>query len=500
MEQHISKYLLSLLITSLTIFISCSKEVSTTEPITQQTNGAIVIGSNPQGAKIFFNNTNTGKVTPDSILTLDAGNYVITLKSNDFPDTTFNVKLAASQKQKVFCDFTTNPRNFGTIECVSTPANAEIFMNDVSTGKATPYTFQLLKVGAYKVTYKFSQHMDKSESVSLTSGTIKKVELALQDTSVWVDYNPDNSNFPDFNATCIVADAKSTLWIGTQSKGVIKYTGANNYTVYNYSNSPLKDSEVKKLKVDSKGRLWILCPFSVAIFDNGNWTIFNTASAGVEMEYLTDFDFDSKGNVWVLHGAASVVGDKAGVLKYDGQSWTKFVDIPRVSWSLGIDNKDMIWISTRFGLMKFDDRTNIIWDYDSRTIKYSIFPQSNIKGFINKDDKMYIYARKASGTGGSTGGLFYYDGNSFFEIPVTEISFSSLYISIQNVMWITLGSQNVPVGFGGVIKINNSISKYYLRTDGTCPLGAFSGVTEKSNDIWFTSYESGLIKFKNGNK
>ncbi len=88
--------------------------------------GSITIDSNPQGAKIFFNNTNTGLVTPNTITKVEAGNYNIKLSLTDYYDTTFTVNVIADQNTNVGTinlikipvykiTASTNPNNAGTI-------------------------------------------------------------------------------------------------------------------------------------------------------------------------------------------------------------------------------------------------------------------------------------------------------------------------------------------------------------------------------------------------
>ncbi len=46
--------------------------------------GILYLNSDPPGADIFFQGDSTGKITPDSILNLNAGSYEITFKKRGF--------------------------------------------------------------------------------------------------------------------------------------------------------------------------------------------------------------------------------------------------------------------------------------------------------------------------------------------------------------------------------------------------------------------------------
>ena len=55
--------------------------------------GKLYIQTNPSGANIFIDNSNTGKLTPDTVKNLEVGNYNVTLKLTDYNDTTFSVNI-----------------------------------------------------------------------------------------------------------------------------------------------------------------------------------------------------------------------------------------------------------------------------------------------------------------------------------------------------------------------------------------------------------------------
>lgn len=59
--------------------------------------GNLIVDSDPQGAEIFINNLSTGEFTPHSFQALVAGDYNITLKLQDFADTTFAVNIPRGQ-------------------------------------------------------------------------------------------------------------------------------------------------------------------------------------------------------------------------------------------------------------------------------------------------------------------------------------------------------------------------------------------------------------------
>jgi hypothetical protein len=111
-------YLIVLVILGLT-FAACDE--STTEP-EAVTTGSVYITSTPAGAAIWMGTTNQGKVTPDSLTGLEAGNYQVTLKLTGYKDTTFTVTITARQKTTKSVTLTTDlsTQTFGPVKLYET--------------------------------------------------------------------------------------------------------------------------------------------------------------------------------------------------------------------------------------------------------------------------------------------------------------------------------------------------------------------------------------------
>lgn len=76
------------------IFTSCD---TSDDPITSTPEGNIYITSNPAGAEIWLDGTNTLKTTPDTIKNVDEGTHNVTLKLQDYNDTTISVGVSGDQ-------------------------------------------------------------------------------------------------------------------------------------------------------------------------------------------------------------------------------------------------------------------------------------------------------------------------------------------------------------------------------------------------------------------
>lgn len=132
-KNYFQYFIIIILVLTLT---SCEEE--TTSPPPEVKYGSIFIQSNPTGAQIWVDNTNTGKVTPDSIINLSIGNHSITLKLSGFSDTTFTVTIIENTTIMSSVTFPISTQTFGPVriwETVGTTADQPSGL-DLSSGFA----------------------------------------------------------------------------------------------------------------------------------------------------------------------------------------------------------------------------------------------------------------------------------------------------------------------------------------------------------------------------
>jgi len=71
------------------LLLSCSEEDNPVTP----TKGNIFITSSPSGAQIWLQGVNTTQVTPDTLMNITPGSYLVTLKLQNYEDTTFTFSV-----------------------------------------------------------------------------------------------------------------------------------------------------------------------------------------------------------------------------------------------------------------------------------------------------------------------------------------------------------------------------------------------------------------------
>src|SRR4030042_4468779 len=281
------------------LFLSCNKEVSTTQPHETGT-GKIIVNTNPQGAQIFLNGENTGVVTPDSFVDLNPGEYLLTLRIEPLLDYHVSINLLGNQRTLINYDFYLDSRNYGNLRCSAGSDNALIFLNDSCTNQYTPYTFYNLWPDEYKLKFTCHEHRADSTTVMVYADSLVEINLFLQDTSLSADYSSYNSDFPDVYATCIEVDRNDSKWIGTNSKGLVIHDDKT-WIIYNTTNSEIPANHINWIAVDILNRKWIGTNNGLVIIDNnGTWSVYNCSNSSIPYDFINAIAFDSQGNAIAL--------------------------------------------------------------------------------------------------------------------------------------------------------------------------------------------------------
>ena len=201
------------------------------------------------------------------------------------------------------------------------------------------------------------------------------------------------------------------LWLGTFGKGLIRYDlSTNKYQVIgddNYSGNFLTNNRIRTLLIDKKDNIWIgtqngLNQINLNDFDNNSY-------------YINHFFFDNK----VLSGDDILslfqdidnriwVGTKAkGLYLYTGKSFKK-VNISKGDalvtsiHSITQDAKKNLWLSSNYGIIKYNPYRNSVVVYDQKSgLKSNEF---NDNASLTLDSHLFYF--------GGPLGVTYFDSNN----------------------------------------------------------------------------------------
>ena len=319
-----NRILFSLILIIAVLTLSCEKQLSTSpeDPIPQR--GKLVFESNPTGFTIFINGRNSGSITPDSLVFLNAGNYDITLKKKYFKDSVFTIQLFEDERRNLFIDYINNPSMYGRINLFSIPAGASIKLFDSLLTSTTPDTIEHLLPGNYTITLSFPEHRSITFNAIVESGKINLYSNVLQDTSHWVDFQVFNSGIVSNNLKTIAVDKNNYIWIAPVDKGLQKFDGEN-FVLFNTANSNIPSDRVNVIKVDNANNIWIGTNNGVGVFNGVSWINYNKNNTPLTSNDILSIDFDAAGNKWI--------GSTSGLYKFDGNNWMRYNDLNLNLWT-----------------------------------------------------------------------------------------------------------------------------------------------------------------------
>ncbi|MBK7497844.1 MAG: PEGA domain-containing protein [Ignavibacteriales bacterium] len=188
------------------MFTSCD---TSDDPITPDQEGNIFVSSNPAGAQIWLDGSNTFKTTADTIKNINEGVHSITLKLQDYRDTTFSISVIAEQTSVVsnvtlISNIITTL--FGPVkiyETTGTSANQPSGL-DLSTGLA--YGVSSAQNGLVDIYYSSAGFLVQSADlypnliretdffVSSATNLFDGLDSPLRNTGTWTDNIGDREN------------------------------------------------------------------------------------------------------------------------------------------------------------------------------------------------------------------------------------------------------------------------------------------------------------------
>lgn len=459
--------------------LSCDKEVSRSPVETEAPEGFIYINSSPPGFTIFQNGRNTGRLTPDSISYIEAGDYEITLKKKYYKDTSVVVSLGEDQKINVDIDILSNPSMYGGLYFQSTPSGALISINDSSTGKVTPSTLTNLLPGEYNIKLSLANHRTSEISAIVQSSKINSYAEGLRDTSVWVDYQIINSGIQSNSLTAVVIDHNNVKWIGSMDKGLIKFDEIN-FINYNMMNSPLPSNNISCLAVDYQNRIWVGTDRGIGIFDGNSWIIYDKNNSGLTNDFINTIRFYNNTTVWI--------GTSGNLVRFDGFIWTIYDQSGGKDWinDIYIESENKLYLGTKLdGVFLFENGSFSWmpwWNYVYCTMTVSSIEadQSGIVWFCFMPDTI------------GRSGISKFNGNSFTNIHLGTFqnNVNHIFIDTQDNKWIATSD--------GLLKYDNQNSATFFNTLNSLisSNNINASVVDSQGNIWITTFGGGLNKYK----
>ncbi|RJP59718.1 MAG: PEGA domain-containing protein [Ignavibacteriales bacterium] len=485
------KNLLQLLLVILIILftVSCDKEVSTSPSEPEPPKGMIFVDSEPAGFKIYLDGRFTGRFTPDSIPFIEEKLFEVGLKRNLWKDTSVFIEASSVQPPQIDVNYLVNPSMRGSLNLVSSPRDAKIYINDSLLTETSPTVIKGLLPGSYNVRFSFEQHRDNQAIVAVKSSQVTNVNLALRDTSIWVDYRKLNSPLPTDILTSVAVESSGIVWIGTIDKGIVRFQN-NVFQTFDKSNSLLPHDRVTDVFVDENDTKWIGTEGGFARFDDpNNMQVYTTANSELRNNRINVITGDGVGTIWIgsWGGLVKMVNQTMEVMRTENSNLPSNL-IKEVECGL-----TDIWVVadtflTRFdgtNFQKFGRKNNNI--PNSNTIGVEIDAEGNTWAAFSA--QVITYPNLT--TERIIGGLGVYNNSQWQSVFIGDLSLTmnDLYVDRDGYKWIATSS-----GLFRFLDLNTSIA---FRPNNSGILSqSINGLVEDSRGTLWIATQDGLAKYK----
>lgn len=474
----------------LVIFLcGCDREVSVTSPPPKPSEGKITISSKPDGATIFINGRNTGKVTPATITWLKADNYAITLRKKYFYTIEDYISLTDNENREIFYNYFDSDKVYGKMKITSYPSDsAKIIIDGKETAFSTPHEFENVVPGKYLIKGFKESHWSDSIYHEVYSNSLTTSKLTVIDTTFWVQYNKFTSNIKSERVYQVCIDNSNRKWINLLDKGLSLYFNGKFIDISSEVRE-LNGIVINKIFLDDDDNLWVATGKGVFKKDNVKWSNFNTNNSGLPSNNIQD--------IKVRNGKLIVSTDN-GCAVHDGSVWKVYQKSNTILptdlvVSADIDANGNLFLGTSgFGIFIYDGNSWFHYKEENKNLLTNYI--SDIK--IIKDQLFVICANeppiyKQPVT--NFGGLNVFKGNNFAEItfPLTAKAIYEVK-EIDDQIWIATGNGAFQIdrNYNIVKTIHDSVIEDQVTNSIIC-------IDKDSfGHYWFGCFDKGLIKYK----
>lgn len=301
--------------------------------------------------------------------------------------------------------------------------------------------------------------------------------LTKFDSSGWSIYNLTESKLRENRVGSIFRDSKDNIWLGSDIITEINYNTWS-YHSPKFDNAPIGSST--SINEDSNGNMWFGTQYDGLVkYDGIKWEVFNTKNSAIPSNTIYDFDIDKEGNIWLTTHA------EIGLVKYDGTNFTVYdsadFKLPEnYIHQVECDSKGNVWFGVDgVGLVKYDHNTWTVYD---EQIKWN-----EISGlYIDQEDCIWIGGCELTSFKDGVWNFYEHDDSvGYYLNYITEISKDS-----QDNIWV--------IARYGVYKFDGGNWQKFDHTNSGLPDNfLFDIEIDQYDNLWIGS-RSGVFLYKEG--
>lgn len=154
--------------------------------------GNLTVTSTPSQAAISIDKDATGFQTPATIQHVSTGAHILSLEKQGYATYTQSFSIISNQTTFISAVLSQT----GTLSVSSRPKGAQIWIDDVDTGKVTPSTFRTLSIGTHTIKLVKAGYSDYTQTITIQIGKTSYVNGILTSTggSISVTSSPSGAS------------------------------------------------------------------------------------------------------------------------------------------------------------------------------------------------------------------------------------------------------------------------------------------------------------------
>lgn len=303
----------------------------------------------------------------------------------------------------------------------------------------------------------------------------------------WTIYNPENCVIPSRLYSSIIESKDKTIWVGTYG-GIGHFDGTNWESIQTTELGYYFDDGILSLTETRDGTLWFGCGLEgskwVLKYDGINSRIFDDKAIPLPYSIAVIIE-DNKNVIWF--------GGGGGLVTYKNEKWstpigTEKMNSSRVNSIIELDNGDM-WIGTDRG----------IYFYDGNTFTQIEVSNYNLSEF-NEITTMNINSNGDLLVGTIHNGILLYNGSNWTEFNTFNSGLPQNYIrkikeDSNGNLWI--GTIDYASNSGALTKFDGKNWTIYNMDNSKLPHYFISDIMESSDGKLWIATSNGLAVLEN---
>lgn len=142
--------------------------------------GSLDVKSTPSGAKIYVDNTYQEVDTPCVVDNIPEGEYTVKLELEGYEIEYKQIIIEYNEVTYVDISLTAIPEDTGSVNIISDPIEASIYLDGVYTGMETPAVLLNTQLGHHLVTLKKDGYNDSINNINVKTDKISYINVKLE--------------------------------------------------------------------------------------------------------------------------------------------------------------------------------------------------------------------------------------------------------------------------------------------------------------------------------